>query len=380
MVSRQSLILLSDSMVSLGGAETFARHFCTDLGADLCVGSLDRGIWPVSKLPGVQVHDLGARRRLLALRTYQRQARFRHRGGTIADYEVAVYAGSDCLEAAWFRPGRPNIHYCHAPPRWFYDQYVNFENQDLRELSLPRWCWPAVRQVRRRLLHPLRNRYENAVSAMDVTIANSENVRQRLRDYLGIEAIVIPPPCDTEAFRWLGQEDFYLSTARHIPLKRVDRLIEAFRQMPDRKLVVVSTGTETVSLRRQAAAASNITFLGSVDDSTLQALVGRCIATLYIPVDEDFGISPVESMAAGKPVVGVREGGLLETVIDGETGLLVGADADPRDIVTAVRDLDRKTALGMRGRCEARAAAFGRDRFRARMQAVLRDRFGVECR
>lgn len=367
-------------MTARGGAETFVRYFCTDLGADLCVGSLDRDVWPPSQLPGVQVHGLGRGVRWLALRTYQRQLRFRHRAGSVADYEVAVYSGSDSMEALRFRAGRPNIHYCHAPPRWFYDQYVSFETQDLRELRLPVWCWPAIRRVRRRLLHDLRTRYENAVRAMDVTIANSENVRQRLRDYLGIEALVIPPPCDTEAFRWLGQDDFYLSTARHVPLKRVDRLIEAFLQMPDKKLVVVSSGTETPALRRQAAAASNITFLGSVDDATLQDLMGRCIATLYVPVDEDFGISPVESMAAGKPVVGVREGGLLETVIDGETGLLVGAEADPRDIVAAVRDLDRETALGMRRRCEARAAAFGRDRFRARMQAVFRDRCGIECR
>jgi len=100
--------------------------------------------------------------------------------------------------------------------------------------------------------------------------------------------------------------------------------------------------------------------------------MGNAIASIYIPIDEDFGMSPVESMASGKPVIGVREGGLLETVIHGETGLLVSPDPSEEDLIKAVREMGAKTALGMRGICEARARRFTKEIFVDEISAVLR--------
>jgi glycosyltransferase involved in cell wall biosynthesis len=216
-----------------------------------------------------------------------------------------------------------------------------------------------------------RVKYAAAMEKMDVVIANSENVKQRLSRYLGLEAVVVAPPCDIQGFQWLGQEDYYLSTARLEPYKRVDLIVDAFLQMPDKKLVVASGGSQLESLKHRAAGASNIHFTGWTDSKTLHNLVGNCIATIYIPIDEDFGMSPVESMAAGKPVVGVSEGGVLETVINGQTGVLMQNRLRIADVIDGVRRLDAKTALRMRPVCEGRAEVFSKAHFSQRLKAYV---------
>src|SRR5690606_17754944 len=145
--------------------------------------------------------------------------------------------------------------------------------------------------------------------------------------------------------------------------KRVRTIIEAFLTMPDRQLVVASGGDQDVELRALARGATNIRFTGWIDDKELKVLIGGAIATIYIPVQEDFGMSPVESMAAGKPVIGVAEGGLLETIVHDETGLLLQPNPGVPDVVEAVRVLSEQRALEMRAACEARAELFTRDRF-----------------
>ena len=175
---------------------------------------------------------------------------------------------------------------------------------------------------------------------------------------------------DTAAFPNLGQEPFYLSTARVDVLKRVDVVVRAFCDLPDKRLVVVSGGSELARVRELAAGRANIEIRGWTEEAELRRLVGSAIATIYIPRDEDFGISPVESMAAGKPVIGVREGGLTETVVHGETGILLPPDPQPADLARAVTELGPGEALGMRAACQRRAGVFDTAVFIRNMQAV----------
>ncbi len=206
---------------------------------------------------------------------------------------------------------------------------------------------------------------------MGTVIVNSENIRTRLKRYLGIDSEVIYPPCETDKYKWLSQEDYYLSTARLDPLKRVDVVVKAFLEMPEKKLIVVSSGTDMPKIKKLAEDADNIQILGWVAEDVLADLMGRCIATLYIPKDEDFGISPLESMAAGKPVIGVREGGLRETVIHKETGLLVKPEPCLDDLVEAVQWLDARKALDMRKQCEQQAMHFDSKEFLVKIRQVL---------
>jgi glycosyltransferase involved in cell wall biosynthesis len=277
-------------------------------------------------------------------------------------YETRIFSGvvSPFAAPSLNEPGR-NIFYCHTPPRFLYDLRAAYDAEG-----------SAVRRLASHILKPVFQRgYEAAVARMHTIIANSQNVRKRIADHLGRDSVVVYPPCDTEAFTWQGQQGYYLSTARLSPLKRVDKIIEAFLRMPDQKLVVASQGDEFDRLKALGGDAQNITFLGWVSEVDLHRLIGEAIATIYIPVDEDFGMSPVESMAAGKPCIGVAEGGLLETVLDGETGVLLKPGFAVDEIVEAVHRLTPQRALSMRHACQTRAGPFDRRMFVERMREII---------
>lgn len=258
------------------------------------------------------------------------------------------------------RMGR-RVYYGHTVPRFAYDLRDHFRAQ---------YPW-FLRPLFDVFTWGLRGMYRRALLRMDVLVVNSDNVRLRLQRHLGLEAQVVHPPVDVARFAWLADGDYFVSTARLEPLKRVDVLVQAFLRMPHERLVVCSGGSELVRLQTLAAGAANISFTGWTDETQMAEILGRARASLYVPVDEDFGMSPVESMAAGKPVIGVAEGGLLETVVDGETGLLLHPGFDTSDVCAAVQTLTPSRAQAMRQACEARSKRFDTTHFVQRMREVL---------
>jgi glycosyltransferase involved in cell wall biosynthesis len=279
------------------------------------------------------------------------------------------------------------IFYCLTPPRLLYDQRPFIVQQ------VPPWQRPLLRGV----MSLYRPAYERAVRGMDTFITISETVRKRLRKFLGHDSLVVYPPCETGRFRWIEEGNYFLSTARIDPLKRVALIVEAFMSMPEKRLVVVSGGADMPRIREMAGRVENIEVLGWVDDERLCDLMGRCIATIYIPREEDFGISPVESMAAGKPVIGVQEGALLETVgreqgagsrgekkgvggrrdeagrglLATDCGVLAPKDPGVADVIEAVEWMTRERAARMRQRCEERAKRFDTTVFLEKMRDVI---------
>lgn len=366
-------VVLHDYFETAEGGGRLSRDLARGLGADLAYGFLapDHPFFeaPEESLPEPRRIDLGVRcdtpglRQLLLALAFQRRTSFLHR------YDAAIYSGSYAPLAVRNGP-RKNVLYCHTPPRFLYDQRAHF-------LGLAR---PWQRPLLSALTSWLAPRYESAVAAMDVVVANSGNVRRRIREHLGhlgrtspgvLDPQVVHPPCDTGRYAWLGQDGYYLSMARLDPLKRVDMIVEAFAAMPDKRLVVVSSGQELIKIQLRARTLGNIEVLGPVKEARLRELLGRCVATIYVPVDEDFGLAPVESMAAGKPVIGVAEGGLLETVLPGETGTLLRPGFGPRELAQAVRDMTPARALSMRAACRDRAKRFDTARFLQRMADII---------
>ncbi|TVM17106.1 glycosyl transferase [Oceanidesulfovibrio indonesiensis] len=286
---------------------------------------------------------------------------FSRKTAFLSRYEVCVFSGNYSVLGAHQAGSARTVYYCHTPPRFL------FEELELFTRMVPKWLRPAMRSY----LAGYRGRYLRSVDAMDVVVANSQTVSRRIAQNLNLNAVVVHPPCDTSSFSWCEQGDFYLSTGRLDRLKRIDTIIASFRAMPDKKLAIVSTGPEEGRIRSLCEGARNIRFLGRVSDAELKALVGSCIATIYIPTDEDFGMSPVESMAAGKPVIGVREGGLLETVIEAETGILISPGAPADELIQAVCDMTPDRALSMRKACENRAREFDVAVFMNKMRGII---------
>ncbi|WP_338035805.1 glycosyltransferase [Halochromatium roseum] len=354
--------ILYDFLHCQGGAEQLTLDLLEGFpDADLWVGYRDQHWFSDQRLQGIRLHDLKLPARFPGGRTLLGLLGFRFRTSALARYDWALFSGSVAVEAVHQRPRGYNLYYCHTVPRFAYDLQQDYTSR------LPRAARPALSLA----AAGMRHRYQKALNRMDLIIANSENIRRRLQRYLGLDARVIHPPCDLSRHRWQGQQSYYLSTARLEPYKRVDLLVEAFRQLPDLQLVVASGGSEQQRLQRLAKDAPNIRFTGWLEAGALSQLVGQCIGTLYIAKDEDFGMSPVESMAAGKPVIGVAEGGLLETLKDGETGYLIQPPLNVAKLIASVRSLSPQRALQMRTACEQRAQQFSKARFTARMRDAL---------
>jgi len=355
-------IVLYDHMLVRGGAERVTLEMARLVpDTSLCYGYRLPGMFPDSEFVGVHCIDLGARsdlrlwRRIKVTRAFERRTKF------LADYDWVIYSGTAAPVAVHNHPVSRNIYYCHTVPRFAYD---------MREYYLEQT--PAIgRPVLNAVAAYTKKKYEAALARMDIVIANSNNVQRRLQEFLGVNAVVVNPPCDVDRYKWLGQDDYYLSTARLESYKRVDLIVEAFRQLPEKRLVIASGGSQLAALKERAKDCPNIRFVGWTSDDELAELVGRCVATIYVAKDEDFGMSPVESMAAGKPVVGVAEGGLLETVVKDQTGELVSSPPSVEDLVSAIHSLDVSRALNMRVACERRAQLYSREIFATKMRSFI---------
>lgn len=286
---------------------------------------------------------------------------FRFRTQWLCDAQQVIYSGFYAPLAVFNQHGGRRIYYCHTIPRYAYDLYI----ETLSALPLP------LRPLYFLFIRWFRKYYESAIMRMDKILVNSENVRQRLKTYTGMDAEVVYPPVDTLNFRQLGDGGYYLSTARLVSSKRVDVIVQAFLRMPQHRLVVLSGGPEFNLLKAMAAGASNIEFTGWQTDDQLRQWVGEARAVIYVPVDEDFGISPVEALAAGKPVIGVAEGGLLETIEDNVTGFLIDAPLSADAIISAVIKTERLGGASMSAACIEQAQKFTRERYMERMRSIL---------
>ena len=361
-MNNQKGIILYDFFGVRGGAERLTLTLAQALdNVDLCVGYRDvRGISD-KEMAGSKCYELSRKCDIPPWRIIKLMRAFGSKTEFLSRYEWVLFSGTIAPLAVKNHQGGQNLLYCHTIPRFIYDL------KDYYLSLLPWWQRPFLVA----LIRYAQPRYEAAVSRMDTIIVNSENVRRRVKTYLSLDSEVVHPPCETRAFQWMGQDDYYLSTSRLETFKRVETIIQAFLRMPDKKLIVSSSGSELHHLKRVAQNAGNITFTGWASEEELVRLMGNAIASIYIPIDEDFGMSPVESMAAGKPVIGVREGGLMETVVHEETGLLIPEDPSEEDLIQAVQKMDANTALDMRSACEAHARQFDKAIFVDKMRDIL---------
>jgi glycosyltransferase involved in cell wall biosynthesis len=175
-----------------------------------------------------------------------------------------------------------------------------------------------------------------AAERVDYFIAISANIRQRIAKIYGRDSVIIYPPVETSRFAPSSRvEDYYLIVGRLVPYRRIDVLIEAFNKL-QRPLVIAGDGRDRARL--ESLAKSNVQFLGYVPDEDLPDLMARCRAFMW-PGEEDFGITPIQAMAAGRPVIAYAAGGALETVLPGRTGMLF-KEQTAKAIVEAVELYD----------------------------------------
>jgi len=273
-----------------------------------------------------------------------------------------VLSTSHCVaKGARVHPGTKHLCYCHTPMRYVWPAYEEYFGEG--RLGAPAsWLMPIVATW-------LRTWDVSSCTRVDSFAANSAHVAARIRRWYAREARVIHPWVDTGRFRppsggGGGSYDLILSAL--VPYKRIDVALEAYRGL-ETELVIAGSGIERERLIRMAP--ENVRFLGWLDPDATVRLVQEC-RRLIFPGEEDFGIVPVEAMACGKPVIALRRGGALETVVDGVTGLFFD-EPSPEALRGALA-----RAATIRWNAEAirtHALRFGRERFEAEVDAWLAD-------
>ncbi|MBN2854135.1 glycosyltransferase [Patescibacteria group bacterium] len=238
----------------------------------------------------------------------------------LREYELVISDTSSFAKGVITSPGSLHICYCHTPTRYLWSdthQYIN-------ELKYNKWFKKIISLA----LSRVRLWDYAAAARVDFFIANSKTVQERIKKYYRRDSVVIYPPVETHKFnikREEGSEEqkkekYFLIGCRLAPYKRVDIVIEAFKRLGgDYKLKIFGDGVDLKRLKKIAAEATNIEFLGRVSDDYKAELYAEAEAFIN-PQEEDFGITVVESMASGCPVIAYQKGGATETVIEGLSG------------------------------------------------------------
>jgi glycosyltransferase involved in cell wall biosynthesis len=224
-------------------------------------------------------------------------------------FDVVISSSSAFSKGILTPPNTLSISYCHSPTRYLWSD----THQYVEELKQPK----IIKKILPLILNRLRIWDHVAAQRVDKFIANSEFVAKRIKKYYQRDSVIIYPPVDTKNFQISPViENYYVLVSRLRPYKRVDLAIKAFNQLRI-PLKIIGTGEEEARLKKMAY--DNIEFLGGVSDTERNKILSRAKAFIN-PQEEDFGITAVEAMASGRPVIAYRSGGALESIIENETG------------------------------------------------------------
>ncbi len=229
----------------------------------------------------------------------------------LGDYDLVISSTSALIKGVITPPDTLHICYCHTPTRYLWSDTHSYP-KDIKVGSVVKNILPFI-------LTSLRQWDHQAAQRVNHFIANSQFVADRIKNYYNRDSEVIYPPVDTENFYISNQlGNYYLLISRLRPYKKVDMAIAAFNKL-NLPLKIIGTGEEEANLKKMAK--SNIEFLGAVSEEEKRKYLANCLALIH-PQEEDFGLTAIEAMASGRPVIAYAAGGALETVIDGQTGKL----------------------------------------------------------
>jgi len=286
----------------------------------------------------------------------------------LSEFDLVISSESGPAKGIIPAPRTPHICYCHSPMRYIWDQYHIYRRN----------AGFAARLAMPFIAHRLRQWDVTSAARVDDFVANSKFVAARIGKYYRREATVVYPPVDIEAFSSLERgadprfEDAYLWVGQLTAYKNPEAAVRALTTLKKR-MIIIGDGEGERHLR--AIAGDAITFLGRADAATLKQAYASCRALIF-PGEEDFGIVPVEAMAAGLPVIALGRGGAAETVRHEVTGILY-KDASVDGLISAVEEFERRERDFNTEIIRSNARRFDKSRFKKAMAAIFR-RHGVE--
>ena len=278
----------------------------------------------------------------------------------VAAFDCILSSSHAVAKGIKVREDQLHICYCHTPMRYIWD----LQEEYLSSFSLP------MKKMLRHLFCKMRSWDVKTSQNVDLFIANSKYVAKRIERAYQRKAMILYPPVSTQDFFLSSKkEEYYVTHARLVPYKRIDLLVEAFSYMPDKKLVIIGTGPEEKKLK--AIATANVEFLGFVDKKRLAIILSLAKAYLFA-AEEDFGMGIVEAQSSGLPVIALKKGGALETILEGKTGLFF-EEPTLQLLMQAIKVFEQKQQTFDPHFIKSHAEQFNQERFWQQCEHLMKE-------
>ena len=281
----------------------------------------------------------------------------------LAKYDLIISSSHAVAKGVLVGPDQLHICYCHSPIRYAWDMQSQYLAEADMHKGFKGW-------VARYLLFKTRNWDSRSASGVDFFISNSDYIGRRIEKIYRRKSTTIYPNVAVHDFPLHEiKDDFYLTASRMVPYKKMDLIVRAFADMPDKKLIVIGDGPQFDKVKQ--AATPNITIMGYQPFNVLRDHMQRAKAFVFA-AEEDFGIIPVEAQACGTPVIAFGKGGALETVVDGKTGVLFHEQTEPA-IQSAVKRFESEFNFSPQT-IRQHAESFSTERFITEFKAFVEEK------
>jgi glycosyltransferase involved in cell wall biosynthesis len=284
----------------------------------------------------------------------------------LSEYDIVLSSSSFVGKGILTRSDQLHICYCHSPTRYFWGEWQQY----LADFPLPR----VLKSFFPRKFTRFREWDFFAAQRPDILIANSDFIADGIQKFYRRKADVLFPPVDREEFS-LGlehqKEEWYLGFGRLVPQKKFDLLIEAFLKMPEKKLLIAGKGRNEQKLKNMIGKAKNIEFLGYVPQKKVPEIMGKARALLF-PQIEDAGITALEALSAGTPVIAFEKGGVQTSLRNGKTGIFFDRQ-NPKSLIAALKRFEKSESCFVPKKLSVYAEQFSRVRFEKKIESIVFD-------
>lgn len=329
---KAKIAIFHNFMDNIGGAELVTISLAKHLDADIFTTNID--FEKIAKMggDGLRLHSIG---RIPINAPFRQQAalwRFR-RLNLKGQFDFFIIAGDWAVSAAV--NNKPNLWYVHSPIREIWDLYEYTRQVLVAPLKRPLFdVWVLLN----------RKLSQSYIRHVDQLVCNSRNTQNRVQKYLDRNSEVVAPPTETTDYFFEKNKGYWLSVNRLISHKRIEIQLEAFQKLPNEKLILVgcyekSDHFQSYARKMIATAPPNVTFLSWVDRPELLKLYSECKGVISTALDEDFGLTAIEAMASGKPMIAPRVGGYAETIEHLKSGILLD-EVNPENLINAIKLAD----------------------------------------
>ncbi len=286
----------------------------------------------------------------------------------LTGYDLVLSSSHCVAKGVVTNPDQMHICMCYSPVRYAWD----LQHEYLNERGIRRGIRSAIARM---ILYRLRLWDTSSSNGVDEFIAISNFVSRRIKKAYRRTSTIIYPPVAVDDFPFnVDKEDFYLAASRQVPYKRIPLIVEAFRNMPNRKLVVIGDGPDSAAVTKAAAGVENVKIMGYQEFDVLRDYMSRAKGFVFAAL-EDFGIIPLEAQACGTPVIAYGKGGAFETIsgleAENPTGVLFN-EQSVESIVAAIELFESNRDLISPDACRENAQKYAPERFRTEFTDLVK--------